>query len=188
VPILTLKVIETSNQLISLDTEGVVKITDTKRFHGISSFSIEKQQETFTTPGNINSSNLSGFISLDKPLKLVFYGKSISLYEYDKNYNPFAADENFVVGIVYIEDMYCFIIASGNQIKVWSALNGDITKIFIDISEHEITALALDSLKKRMIIGDLEGNVTVHNVLNGARMKHLAKHNTEILALVTFKA
>ena len=38
--------------------------------------------------------------------------------------------------------------------------------------------MALDSLKKRMIIGDLEGNVTVHNVLNGAKMKHLAKHNT----------
>lgn len=48
-----------------------------------------------------------------------------------------------------------FITASGNKIKVWSALNGDITKIFIDISEHEITALALDSLKKRMIIGDI---------------------------------
>ena len=39
-PILTLRVIESSNQLISLDSEGVVKITDTKRFHGIYSFSI----------------------------------------------------------------------------------------------------------------------------------------------------
>lgn len=65
------------------------------------------------------------------------------------------ADENFVVAIEYIEEMMSFITASGNKIKVWSALNGDITKIFIDISENEITAMALDSLKKRMIIGDL---------------------------------
>lgn len=38
--------------------------------------------------------------------------------------------------------------------------------------------MALDSLKKRMIIGDIEGNITVHNVINGAKMKHLSKHNT----------
>ncbi len=37
--------------------------------------------------------------------------------------------------------------------------------------------MALDGLKKRVIIGDIEGNVSVHNVLNGAKMKHLAKHN-----------
>lgn len=124
---------------------------------------------------------------IDKPLKLVFIGKTISMYEYDKNYNPLAADENFVVAIEYIQDTMSFITASGNKIKIWSALNGDITKIFIDISEHEITAMALDSLKKRMIIGDIEGNITVHNVLNGAKMKHLSKHNSEILSLITTK-
>jgi hypothetical protein len=47
--------------------------------------------------------------------------------------------------------------------------------------------MALDNLKKRMIIGDLEGNVSIHNVLNGAKMKHLAKHKAEILSLLTIK-
>ncbi len=74
--------------------------------------------------------------------------------------------------------MCSFITASGNKIKVWSALNGDINKIFIGISENEITAMTLDSLKKKMIIGDIDGNVTVHNVLNGAKIKQLSKHNT----------
>jgi len=91
------------------------------------------------------------------------------------------------VAIEYIEEMLSFITASGNKVKVWSALNGDINKIFIDVSEHEITAMALDTLKKRMIIGDIEGNLTVHNVLNGAKMKNLTKHNTEILSLHTTK-
>jgi len=40
-PILALKVIENSNQLISMDSEGIVKITDTKRFHIIYSFSVD---------------------------------------------------------------------------------------------------------------------------------------------------
>jgi hypothetical protein len=29
---------------------------------------------------------------IDKPLKLVFTGKSIYIYEYDKNYHPNTAD------------------------------------------------------------------------------------------------
>lgn len=79
-PILTLRVIEASNQLISLDSEGVVKITDTKRFHGIYSFSIEKQESNqLVTPGS-SGHNLSGFIAIDKPLKLIFIGKTVSIY------------------------------------------------------------------------------------------------------------
>lgn len=80
-----------------------------------------------------------------------------------------------------------FITVSANKIKLWSALNGDITKIFIDITDHEITAMALDSLKKRMIIGDIEGNISLHNVINGAKMKNLSKHNAEILSLIATK-
>jgi hypothetical protein len=87
-----LRVIEASNQLISLDSEGVVKITDTKRFHGIYSFSIEKQDNNQVVAQGVNGFNLSSFIAIDKPLKLIFIGKAISMYEYDKNYNPYAAD------------------------------------------------------------------------------------------------
>jgi hypothetical protein len=75
-----------------MDSDGVVKITDTKRFHGIYSFSIEKHENTHLVSPGSNSFNLSGFIAIDKPLKLIFIGKSLSIYEYDKNYNPYAAD------------------------------------------------------------------------------------------------
>jgi hypothetical protein len=53
------------------------------------------------TPGS-NGHNLSSFIAIEKPLKLIFIGKSISIYENDKRYNPYAADENFIVAIQYI--------------------------------------------------------------------------------------
>ena len=39
-PILSLQVIEGTHQLISVDTEGIVKITDTRRFNFIYSFSV----------------------------------------------------------------------------------------------------------------------------------------------------
>lgn len=40
-PILSLKTIENSHQLISMDSEGIVKITDTRRFHIIYSFAVD---------------------------------------------------------------------------------------------------------------------------------------------------
>jgi hypothetical protein len=75
-----------------MDSDGLVKITDTKRFHGIYSFSIEKHENTHLVNPGSNGFNLSGFIAIDKPIKLIFIGKSLSIYEYDKNYNPYAAD------------------------------------------------------------------------------------------------
>ena len=66
---------------------------------------------------------------------MIFIGKSISIYEYDKNYNPYAADEHVIVACKYIKDLLSFITASGNKVKVWSALNGDINKIFIDVTQ-----------------------------------------------------
>ena len=39
-PILSLRVIEGTHQLVSVDTEGIVKITDTRRFNFIYSFSV----------------------------------------------------------------------------------------------------------------------------------------------------
>jgi hypothetical protein len=36
-----------------------------------------------------------------------------------------------------------------------------------------------------MIIGDTKGNITMHNTVNGARMKSLAKHNGEITHLIS---
>ncbi len=78
--------------MISLDTEGVVKITDTRRFNIISSFNIEPD----IIRGQIGGGLVNSFIAINRPnrqgQRLVFAGKSIWFYDYDKNYNPAAAD------------------------------------------------------------------------------------------------
>jgi len=57
--------------------------------------------------GMSTGGNLSCFITINKPskqiLRLVFAGKCISFYEYDKNYNPFTADENTVISCRYVK-------------------------------------------------------------------------------------
>jgi hypothetical protein len=37
-------------------------------------------------------SAVNSLIAIDNPLKLIFAGRTLSIYEYDKNYNPESAD------------------------------------------------------------------------------------------------
>jgi len=48
------------------------------------------------------------------------------------------------------------------------------------VTNGDITAFTLDELKRRCFIGDSLGDVNVYNVLNGANIKPIAKHNAEI--------
>jgi hypothetical protein len=36
--------------------------------------------------------------------------------------------------------------------------------------------MTLNTLQKKLIIGDIQGNISIHNVVNGAKMKNLSKH------------
>jgi len=72
--------------------------------------------------------------------------------------------------------MLCFFTPANNKVKVWSSLNGDVQKIYMDITNFEITAFDFDVLKKRMIIGDSKGNIALYNTANGAKMKNLTRH------------
>lgn len=73
---------------------------------------------------------------------------------------------------------------TGNKIKVWNSLNGEILKIFSDITKGDITVFTLDDLKRRCFIGDSLGEVNVYNVLNGAKIKPITKHNAEITFII----
>jgi len=167
-----------------LDSEGVVKITDTRRFNIISSFSVEPDVYRGQSGGGL----VSSFIAVNRPNKqgqrLIFAGKSIWFYDYDKNYNPAAADEHTVISCRYVKETLSFFTPSGNKIKVWSALNGDVEKVYMDITAFEISAFDFDSLRKRMVIGDTRGNVALYNTANGARMKVLTKHSGEVTHLI----
>lgn len=141
-----------------------------------------------TESGHGNQGSVTNFITINKPskqvLRLVFGGKNVWFYDYDKNYNPLTADENTVIACRYVKNTLCFFTPAGNKVKVWSALNGDVEKIYMDITSFEISAFDFDFLKKRMIIGDTKGNIALYNTANGAKMKNLTRHAGEITHLI----
>ncbi|CAD8133059.1 unnamed protein product [Paramecium octaurelia] len=176
-PVIGVLVIEGTSQIVSLDQEGIVKVWDTKKFNCVQQFSVETQDEK-------HKFNPSSLCYIPKPLKLIFGGRSIYSYEYDKNYNPNSVDDYVAVCCKFIENQMAFFTPAGTKIKIWNALTGDVKKIYSDITTTEITAFKLDNLDKRFIIGDSSGTVALFNVINGAKIKNLPKHSGEVVAIV----
>jgi len=172
-PLVSVKFVEGTQHFVSLDTSGTVMVWDIKKFNNIQTFTIETQDEK-------HKFRSQAFTYIPKPLKLAFVGRSVFIYEYDKNYNPTSVDDTAVLTVHYRALDNTIITPAGNKVKVWNALNGDIKKIFADITTAEITSFTLDHLKKRCLIGFSDGEAAVFNIINGAKVKTLPKHQGEV--------
>lgn len=92
-PILTIKVVESTNQVVSLDSAGNVRISDKRRFNHLGGFNL-------TEEGGSQSPNC--LCVLPKPLKLVVAGRGLTFYNYDKNYNPYTVDDCVAITCRYL--------------------------------------------------------------------------------------
>ncbi len=60
-------------------------------------------------------------------------GRTLSVYEYDKNFNPHSADEYVATCAKFVKTSLSILTPVGNKVKVWNALTGDLKKIYSDI-------------------------------------------------------
>lgn len=112
-------------------------------------------------------------------------GRSVSVFEYDKNYNPVCVDDVPALSCQYLKSNLRFYTPCGNKIKVWSALTGEIDYVFMDVTEAEITTFCVDRKQKCMAIGDVLGNIVLVNITNGAKLRNLPGHAGEVTQILT---
>ena len=174
------KIIEGSSQFVSLDTSGTIKIWDFKKFNCIQTLSLETVEDK-------HKFHPQAFGVIPKPRKLVLAGRTLNFFEYDRNYNANAVDDSVAVGVCYRPQNNTILTPTGNKIKVWNALTGEIKRIYSDISQAEITVFKLDEIKKRCLIGFSNGEAGAYNVLNGALLKTYTKHNSELTHILEAK-
>lgn len=106
-------------------------------------------------------------------------------FEYDKTYNPCYVDDMPAVGCVYLEEGLGFVTPAGNKVKVWNGLSGEVEKIFTELTKGEISGFCVDQQKRRMVVGDTLGNVGMYNITNGARMRNMGRHLSEVTHIVS---
>lgn len=160
-PIVSLKFVDNPMHIVSLDSDMTIKIWDSKKFKCSDTMNVEEFEEK-------KNFNPNGICLLTKPLKIIVIGKTLSFLEYDRNNNLTSADENVSICAKFIPSNLTLLTPVGNKIKVWNLLTGEVKKIFSNLSKTDISTCNLDSRAKRFMMGDLEGNVGVYNVNNGA--------------------
>jgi WD40 repeat protein len=180
-PIYMLKIIEGTNQLLSMDSEGTIKVIDVRRFNVINSFTVDSSDE------KIIMEPLSLAV-IPKPLKIAISGHTVRQFEYDKNYVPAAVDDYMAICCKCAPSLLSLYTPVGAKIKVWSLLTGEVDKVFSDITKSEITAFCLSRNESEAIVGDIMGNIRLINIKNGRFEKDLPKHNSEVSFILAVKA
>ena len=176
-PIVNLKFVSNPTHIVSLDQDMNLKVWDSRKFKCNDTMNIDEFEEKKNFSPN-------GICLLQKPPKLVIYGKGLNFLEYDKHSNLTSADENVSICAEFIPSNLTLLTPVGNKVKVWNLLTGEIKKIFSNLTKSEISTCNLDANSKRFMLGDLEGNMGVYNVNNGALLKSLQRHNSEVISMI----
>lgn len=176
-PIVSLKFVNNPTHIVSLDQDMNLKVWDSRKFKCNDTMSIDEFEEKKNFSPN-------GICLLQKPLKLVLFGKGLNFMEYDRHNNLTSADENVSICAEFIPSNLTLLTPVGNKVKVWNLLTGEVKKIFSNLTKSDISTCSLDANSKRFMLGDLDGNLGVYNVNNGALLKSLQRHSSEVISII----
>lgn len=167
------KVIPDSPQVISADIEGWVKIWDIRNLGCVQTFNVEENETGYRF-------NLADFLYLPKQQRLAFGGKKLIFYDYDRNHGPTLVDDQLPLSAFYSPYYKVILTPTNQRVKVWNALSGRLSNIYGGTQQGEISYVDMDQLQKRIFVGDSMGVTLVYNIKNGALIKTLAEHPSEI--------
>lgn len=167
-PLAGIQTIPGTPQVVTVDTAGIAKVWDIRNFSCVQTIYAENYL-------GYRIHSVSDFAALAPFHRLAFSSK-LQLHFYDSSAyvqeeNPYLTDSNTTVAVVYNSDAAMFVTASGRDIKLWDEYSGEFVRVYKDVCPADITSMCLDSLKKKIIVGDAEGNIYLLNLLNGARIK-----------------
>ena len=181
-----------SNELVSVDISGIMKIWDSNNLYNFQTINIKeilnlednKQQQKNKRTNMINSSYNVEMLSNTK--QIILYGKhNIILFEKGKMANPDLCDDNIIIGCEYYPYNNNIITISTKNIKFWNIFNGKVDKIYEDLMNgNEISIFELDKRNKKCYLGDNYGKIRCYNLINGILLKEFKSHSFGIVNII----
>jgi WD40 repeat protein len=116
--------------------------------------------------------------------KIFIYGNKMIFYETGRSNCPDLADDQAICSCYYDYTSFNLVSFCLRKIKFWNLLTGKIRLIYDDPMGAEMTSIDVDKTCKRAYLGDNTGRIKIINLKNGALLKHLEPHSTEIKFLI----
>jgi WD40 repeat protein len=174
--------IEGTPELITGDADGVFKLWDVRNFNCVQTFtSTENQQH-----GNDNY-RMSCFFFTSLPSRnamqkeddsrIYAASKMLSSFDQARIVHEATTDKTNVFWLTFNAERSTFVTVSERNVMIWDAFMGSTTTVNLNICGEEITACCLDDRRRKIIIGNIAGNIAVYNLSNGSLMKQVEKSN-----------
>ena len=172
-PLIGVKWLPDSPQVVTADISGMVKIWDVRNFENKQSFTCTMEE-------------LNAFaITYKSTKKRICVGtRNLNFYEYDEPKDQLLTDEKMCLKVLYNKVMLCLITLHPDSVKVWDAKSGKLISVHRELSKSELTTCILDNRQRKLFVGDAEGRIFTVNIKNGAKMKKFERHHKMITDLL----
>ena len=154
-----------TNQIISSDISGMVKVWDVRTFTAMQSFNCPPLNE------------VKAFAVTKPPKRIIAAGKHMKIFDYEEPTNNHLADDYPAIQVLYNPTFYTFITAHAKCIKIWDATTGEFKTKYRGSKKNkaEITCIKLDDRGRKLFFGTSKGKLKTLNIKNGAISRKFRK-------------
>ena len=156
-------------QIVSADAGGNVRVWDVRTNKCVQNFTLDEPISAF------------GF-NCDKDM-LLLGSKKVRYFDRGPIPDPYLTSDYPCSGALYNPVYNNFATSYLKTVQIWQGSTGEFTCAYIDVTESDITAMCLGKVKRRLWVGDKDGDVRCILYSNGAFSKNADGFKSEITAL-----
>ena len=172
--LLGVKILIGTDQIITGDVGGIFKVWDSRDLSLV---------QTFSIPNSMNKKAHTFCVTSKHKKRIIIGADKLYFFDYEESQEGNLADTHVCIEVIYNEVFDTFITAHMNSIKIWDAITGQLKQIFKNPTKNEISYVKLEKRKRKLFIGDIEGEIISINILNGMKMKEFSPHKKYVSAV-----
>lgn len=167
-------------EIMTLDSDGVMKLWDLRRLECVQSFHAGDPQRE--KAGEIEALEPHALCMLERDRVLVS-GRRMVLFDREAS-DPRLTADTPITAIAFVARKMEIVTTVKNDIRIWSALSGNLLTEHEDVIESNITTLEFGLKGRRIFVGAEQGQINVLNNACGSVLKRLASHSAEVTQIV----
>ncbi len=172
--LLGVKILYGTDQIVTGDVGGIFKVWDSRDLSLV---------QTFSIPNSTNKKVRTFCVSSRFKKKIIIGADKVFFFDYDESQEENLCDTHVCIDVFYNEVFNIFVSVHMRSIKIWDACSGKLKQVYKSPMKNEISFVKLEKRKRKLFIGDIEGELVSINILNGIKMKSFCGHRKYVSSL-----